>query len=73
MLKTLEAIVDQNGQIRLLEGEELPPSRRVLVTLLDNEAEGIPETAFLAEPALAEYWNRPEEDAAWSELQDEPT
>jgi hypothetical protein len=29
------------------------------------------ETALLAEPALAEDWSRPEEDAAWSHLQPE--
>jgi len=27
------------------------------------------ETALLSEPALAEDWNRPEEDAAWAHLQ----
>ena len=27
------------------------------------------ETARLSEPALAEDWNRPEEDMAWSSLQ----
>jgi hypothetical protein len=27
------------------------------------------ETALLSEAALAEDWNRPEEDAAWSHLQ----
>jgi len=27
------------------------------------------ETALLSEPALAEDWNRPEEDAAWVHLQ----
>jgi hypothetical protein len=26
----------------------------------------IPETALLSETSLAEDWNRPEEDAAWS-------
>jgi hypothetical protein len=32
----------------------------------------IPETALLSEQALAEDWNRPEEDAAWSHLQQVP-
>lgn len=30
------------------------------------------ETALLSEPSLAEDWNRPEEDAAWSHLQQAP-
>ena len=30
------------------------------------------ETALLSEAALAEDWNRPEEDAAWSHLQQAP-
>jgi len=29
------------------------------------------ETALLSEPSLAKDWNRPEEDAAWSYLQQE--
>ena len=29
----------------------------------------VPETALLSEPALAEDWNHPEEDEAWSHLQ----
>ena len=29
------------------------------------------ETALLSEPALAKDWNRPEEDVAWSHLQQE--
>lgn len=29
----------------------------------------IAETVLLSEPALAEDWNRPEEDKAWAHLQ----
>ena len=29
----------------------------------------VTETALLSEPALAEDWNKPEEDEAWSHLQ----
>jgi hypothetical protein len=32
----------------------------------------VSETALLSEPALAEDWNRPEEDEAWSHLQQVP-
>jgi len=42
-------------------------SRRALVTILDEEA--VSDTAILSEAALAEDWDRPEEDAAWAHLQ----
>jgi hypothetical protein len=37
--------------------------------VLEEPAAMSEETALLAEPALAEDWSRPEEDAAWSHLQ----
>ena len=53
-----------------LEPLSLPGARRALVTILDEElGTSMPETALLSEAALAEDWNRPEEDAAWSHLQ----
>jgi hypothetical protein len=66
MIKTIEAVIDEHGQVRLLEIVNLPSARRALVTILEDEPAG---TALLAEAALAEDWNRPEEDAAWSHLQ----
>jgi len=47
---------------------QVPSPRRALVTILD-EAPIIHETALLSEAALAEDWNRAEEDAAWAHLQ----
>ena len=70
MIRTVEAVIDEQGNVRLLEAVRLPTARRALVTILENEpAATISETALLSEPALAEDWNRPEEDAAWSHLQ----
>jgi hypothetical protein len=70
IMQTVEAIIDEQGRVRLLEAVRLPVARRALVTILEEEpASGIPDTALLSEPALAEDWNRPEEDAAWSHLQ----
>ncbi len=70
MLKTIEATIDEHGVVRLLEPIKLPKLRRALVTILEDEvAEAINETALLSEAALAEDWNRPEEDEAWSYLQ----
>ena len=72
-MKTVEAIIDENGKVQLLESVSLPEARRALVTILDEEpATEAPETALLSEQTLAEDWNRPEEDEAWSYLQRVP-
>lgn len=67
MLKSFEATIEQDGQVRLTEPVHLPRACRAIVTVLEEE--GISETALLSEAALAEDWNRPEEDEAWSHLQ----
>lgn len=70
MLRTVEAVIDEQGEVHLLEKVRLPAARRALVTILEDEpVANISETALLSEAALAEDWNRPEEDAAWSHLQ----
>ena len=69
MLRTIEAVIDEQGNVRLLEFVDVPPARRALVVILDEPATSINETALLSEKALTEDWNRPEEDAAWSHLQ----
>ena len=70
MLQTFEAMIDEHGNVRLLDSVELPRMRRALVTVLVDEPKtAVAETAILSEPALAEDWSRPEEDAAWSHLQ----
>jgi hypothetical protein len=69
MIKTVEAVIDEHGQVRLQESITLPSARRALVTILEEDPLTISETALLSEAALAEDWNRPEEDAAWSHLQ----
>ena len=69
-IQTVEAVIDENGEIRLLEAVRLPEARRALVMILDEDpASEISETALLSERALAEDWSRPEEDEAWSHLQ----
>ena len=70
MIQTVEAVIDENGRVRLLKDVRLPEARRALVTILEEEpAAEVSETALLSEQALAEDWNRPEEDEAWSHLQ----
>jgi hypothetical protein len=67
MLKTIEAVVEPDGRVRLLEEVKPPVGSRVLVTLLEGEI--YQETALLSEAALAEDWDREEEDQAWQSLQ----
>ena len=70
MIRTVEAVIDEQGQVHLLEPVNLPSARRALVTILEEEpSPAIYETAMLSERALAEDWNKPEEDTAWSHLQ----
>jgi hypothetical protein len=70
MIKTVEAIIDPDGKVLLLESVQIKEPRRALVTILEDEpAARISETALLSEQALAEDWNRAEEDEAWSHLQ----
>ena len=69
MLRAVEAVIDIQGQVHLLEPISLTGARRTLVTILEEEpGTSIHETALLSEAALAQDWNRPEEDAAWSHL-----
>ena len=70
MIQTVEAVIDEQGRVRLLEPVELGGERRALVTILQEEPVVHPhEAALLSEAALAEDWSRPEEEAAWSHLQ----
>lgn len=65
MLRTFEAVVEDDGRLRLLEPQRLPVQARALVTLLDDEGADL---AHASEAALSD-WNDPAEDAAWADLQ----
>lgn len=67
-MKTVEAVIEPNGEVRLVEPIRVPSARRALVTILE-EAPTAQEAALLSEAALAEDWNRAEEDDAWAYLQ----
>ena len=70
MIQTVEAVVDKEGHVRLLEKVRLPEARRAFVTILQEDPRPVAgDAALLGEAALAEDWNRPEEDEAWSHLQ----
>jgi hypothetical protein len=68
MIKTIEAVVDDEGRVKLLQPVHLGSIRRALVVILDEPEVLDDETALLSEPTLSD-WSRPEEDAAWSHLQ----
>ncbi len=66
MIRTVEAVIDEHGNVHLLEPVRPGGTRRALVTILEERPA---ETALLSEAALAEDWERPEEDEAWEHLQ----
>ena len=69
MNRTLGAMIDEQGNVRLPATVHLPTARRALVTNLDDAPGGaVHESALLSEQALAEDWNRPKEEAAWSHV-----
>ena len=65
---TYRAEVGEDHAIRLPKDADIQPGSRVLVLVLEAKQE-VSETTLLSEPSLAEYWNRPEEDEAWSSYQ----
>jgi len=65
---TVEAVIDEKGQVTILQPVQLQGVRKALVVVLDEPVPPIAETALLSEAALAEDWLKPEEDEAWSYL-----
>ena len=69
MLRTIKALIEADGTIRLLEPVSLGSPRQALLTILDDDEDVALSSAVLSEAALAADWSRPEEDAAWAHLQ----
>ena len=67
MLKSYEATIQPDGRIELTGHVQLKGPRRAILTVLDEST--LMETALLSEKALDD-WERPEEDEAWSHLQE---
>lgn len=65
MIRTIEAVIDQQGKVHLLENIQLPEAHRALVTILEEEKKIPKEVTALSEKALAKDWNKKEEDIAW--------
>ena len=77
MPKTIEAVVDEDGYIRLPDSISLKRGRRVLVTILEDEGERASDpqvagAALLSEESLSEDWTHREEEKAWTHLQPDP-
>lgn len=70
MMQTVEAVLEADGRVRLLEEVEITGPRRVLVTILD-EPDDAPDTTLRLSEAALDDWNRPEEEEAWRYLQPE--
>lgn len=74
MLQTYEDIIDQEGKLRLIDPVALPKSRRVIITILnediDDSSLGL---TLLSETALAREWSQPEENEAWQHLAQLPS
>lgn len=68
MLQTIEAEIDEEGNIRLKEDVSLKQRHKALVIILD-EKEEIAETMRLSESTLAKDWGRAEEEDAWKAYQ----
>lgn len=67
MTQTLEAVIDKDGKIRLLESINLPRNRRALLTILDNEPEEIESKTWSSNRELSDalddaYANDTDED-----------
>ena len=70
MIQSIEALIDPEGNVYLLESVKLSSSKKAIVTILEeNPIISTSETALLSEATLAKDWLRPEEDEAWSHLQ----
>ena len=70
MVQTIEGVLEVDGRVRLLQPIQTASPRRALVMILEEPSAALPsETAILSERALANDWNRAEEDTAWAHLQ----
>lgn len=66
MLMAIEATIEKDGEVSLMEPVHLTHACRAIVTIMTDTE--VPDTALLSEAVLAKDWERPEEDEAWSLL-----
>jgi len=65
-MRTVEAVIESNGDVRLVEPVRLAGAQPGAWWTILEEPPLAHEAALLSERALAEDWNRAEEDAAWA-------
>ncbi len=63
----LEATIEKTGKVHFAKPLHLLHTCRAIVTILEEPE--VSESALLSQQALAQDWERPEEEAAWSHLQ----
>lgn len=72
MLRTIEAVIKEDGSVHLLENIKLDKERKALVTILDSDIsyknDRVYEIMLMSESSLSKDWLRPEEDEAWKDL-----
>ena len=68
VMRTIEAIIEQDGTVELLEPIRPRARCRAVVLILEDE-DDVAGDATLSEAALARDWARPEEVDAWASLQ----
>lgn len=68
MIRSFEAIIEPNGEVRPIEPIVVTSPCRALITIFEEAPQDF-DAALLSEAALATDWNRAEEDAAWAHLQ----
>ena len=56
-MQTLEAVIDEDGKVRLLDKIRLPRARRALLTILDDEPEEIKNKRELSNQELSDAIN----------------
>ena len=54
MMQTIEAVIDENGRVRLLENVRLPRACRALLTILDDEPKQIKNGIWASDHELSD-------------------
>jgi hypothetical protein len=67
-MKTVEAVIEANGEVHLRESVSFSEPHRALVTIFE-ETPLIGENAPFSQMVLSKDWDTPEDDAAWAYVQ----
>jgi hypothetical protein len=67
-MKTVEAVIEANGDVHLREAVNFSEPHRALVTIFE-ETPLVGENPLFNEMVMARDWDTPEDDAAWAYVQ----